>query len=105
MRKLLLTIISFALVMPALADVRQRTANNGNLVMEDVPEIPAEIVDGLNRYQNVRSAAFRAWSEDGNSLFVSTRFGDVSDLHRVDMPGGARHQIVGVAADRLHIQR
>ena len=36
-----------------------RTANNGNLIMEDVPEIPAEIVESLNRYQNVRSASFR----------------------------------------------
>ena len=93
MRALLLTAVSFALMMPALADVKQRTANDGNLVMEDVPEIPAEIVASLNRYQNVRSAAFRAWSVDGDSLFVSTRFGDVSNLHRVDMPGGARHQV------------
>ena len=31
-----------------------RTANNGNLVMEDIPEIPASIVASLNRYQNVR---------------------------------------------------
>ena len=93
MRTLLLALIYFALVLPALADVRQRTANDGNLVMEDVPEIPADIVGDLNRYQNVRSAAFREWSADGNSLFVSTRFGDVSNLHRVDMPGGARHQV------------
>ena len=93
MRTLLLALIYFALVLPALADVRQRTANDGNLVMEDVPEIPADIVGVLNRYQNVRSAAFREWSADGNSLFVSTRFGDVSNLHRVDMPGGARHQV------------
>ena len=93
MRTLLLTLISFTLALPALADVKQRTANNGNLVMEDVPEIPAEIVDDLNRYQNVRSASVRAWSEDGNSLFITTRFGDVSNLHRVDMPGGARHQV------------
>ena len=93
MRKPILTLIALVLAVPAVADVKQRTANNGNLVMEDVPEIPAEIVDSLNRYQNVRSAAFEAWSGDGKSLFVDTRFGDVSNLHRVDMPGGARHQV------------
>lgn len=70
-----------------------RTVNNGNLVMEDIPEIPAEIVDDLNRYQNARSASFREWTEDSNGIYISTRFGDVSQIHRVDMPGGARHQI------------
>jgi dipeptidyl aminopeptidase/acylaminoacyl peptidase len=70
-----------------------RTANNGNLVMEDIPEIPGEIVESLNRYQNVRSASFRDWTADGEGLFISTRFGDVNQVHRVDMPGGARHQI------------
>ncbi len=93
MRTLVLTVFSIALTMPALAEVKQRTANNGNLVMEDVPEIPAEIVDSLNRYQNVRSAPFETWSADGKSLFIDTRFGDVGNLHRVDMPGGARHQV------------
>ncbi len=77
----------------AQAEVTQRVANNGNLVMEDVPEIPADIVDSLNRYQNVRSGGFQAWTDDGEGLFISTRFADTSQLHRVDMPGGARHQL------------
>ena len=69
------------------------TANNGNLVMEDIPPIPDEIVGDLNRYQNVRSAGFRDWTADSKGIYVSTRFGDVSQIHRVDMPGGARQQI------------
>jgi dipeptidyl aminopeptidase/acylaminoacyl peptidase len=77
----------------AAAEPVTRTANNGNLVMEDVPEIPAEIVDSLNRYQNVRSASFRGWAANSRSMYVTTRFGDVNQLHRVDMPGGARHQL------------
>ncbi|NOX69072.1 MAG: prolyl oligopeptidase family serine peptidase [Gammaproteobacteria bacterium] len=75
------------------AEVVTTTANNGNLVMEDVPAIPARIVESLNRYQNVRSAAFQEWTEDGQGIYISTRFGDVSQIHRVDMPGGARTQI------------
>ena len=77
----------------SVAETVVRTANNGNLVMEDVPLISAQIVEDLRRYQNVRSAGFREWSKDGQSMYVSTRFGDVSQIHRVDMPGGARHQI------------
>jgi dipeptidyl aminopeptidase/acylaminoacyl peptidase len=93
MRTLILTVVFFALAVPAMADVQRRVVNNGNLVMEDMPEIPAEIVDSLNRYQNVRSGSFQSWSGDGNSVFINTRFGDTGQLHRVDMPGGARHQV------------
>ncbi len=77
----------------AVADIERRLANNGNLVMEDVPDIPADIVTDLNRYQNVRSAAFQAFAADGKGVIINTRFGDVGQLHRVDMPGGARHQL------------
>jgi dipeptidyl aminopeptidase/acylaminoacyl peptidase len=77
----------------AFADVVTTETNNGNLVMQDIPEIPDSIVTSLNRYQNVRSAGFRDWTEDGSGIFVSTRFGDVSQVHHVGHPGGARRQI------------
>jgi dipeptidyl aminopeptidase/acylaminoacyl peptidase len=75
------------------ASVTRTEANNGNLVMEDVPPIPAAIVDSLNRYQNVRAANFEGWQEDSSGLFISTRFAEVDQLHRVDAPGGARQQV------------
>lgn len=75
------------------SSVIRTNANNGSLVMEDVPPIPDSLTKELNRYQNVRSAPFLGFSADGNSIFISTRFGDVSQLHRVDMAGGARHQM------------
>lgn len=73
--------------------VETRTVNDGNLVMEDVPPIPDDIVEDLNRFQNVRSASFLAFTEDGDGIYVSTRFGDVEQVHRVAMPGGARQQL------------
>ena len=78
---------------PATADVTRREMNNGQLILEDIPEIPQSIVDDLNRYQNVRSGSVLDWSADGRSLYVSTRFGEVSQIHRVDMPAGARTQL------------
>ena len=77
----------------AHADVVRTEANNGNLIMEDIPAIPQSIVADLNRYQNVRSAGFLDWTEGGEGIFVSTRFGDVSQIHHVGHPGGARSQI------------
>ena len=77
----------------ALAQINHTETNNGNLVMEDVPEIPRSVVADLNRYQNVRSAGFQDWTEDGEGIFIATRFGDVSQVHHVNHPGGARRQI------------
>jgi dipeptidyl aminopeptidase/acylaminoacyl peptidase len=77
----------------AYADVERRTVNDGQLVLEDVPEIPRAIFISLLRYQNIRAAGFRAWTEDGKGIYVSTGFGDVDSVHRVDMPLGARRQL------------
>jgi hypothetical protein len=38
----------------------------------------------------VRSAGFDAWTQDGKSLLVSTRFGDVGQLHRLDRDMGVK---------------
>jgi dipeptidyl aminopeptidase/acylaminoacyl peptidase len=73
--------------------VTRSEANNGNLVMEDVPPIPADIVADLDRYQNVRSGDFAGWQQSGAGIYVTTRFAEVDQLHRVDMAGGARHQL------------
>ena len=77
----------------AAAEVVTTETNNGNLVMQDVPTIPPSLVASLNRYQNVRSAGFLDWTLDGSGIYVSTRFGDVSQVHRVSHPGGARQQV------------
>lgn len=48
-------LITLLLTATAQAE-EQRTVNDGNVILEDVPEIPQSIVDDLNRFQNVRSA-------------------------------------------------
>ena len=83
-----------ALLLPALAsaDVEQRTLNDGNLVLEDIPEISTAIVVKLLQFQNVRSAGFSGWTNDGTGLYISTGFGDVVSLHHVTTPLGSRWQ-------------
>ena len=76
----------------AADDVERRVLNNGNLVLEDIPEIPQELRRELYRWQEVRAAAFRAWSADGKGMYVSTGFGSVDALHKIEMPLGARKQ-------------
>lgn len=71
----------------------RRLENNGNLILENIPPIPISIEGELSKFQNVRSAAFRGFSNTGDGVFVSTRFGNVSQLHYVGSPGAARTQI------------
>ena len=75
------------------SDVERRVVNNGSLVLEDIPEIPQSIRQELYLWQDVRAAVFRAWSADGRSIYASTGFGSVDSLHKIAMPGGARHQL------------
>lgn len=94
MNKLLLAGIALlTLSSAAHAEVMRTTANNGQLLMEDVPPIPARIVDDLNRYQHARSANFSAWTADSSGIYITTRFAEVAQLHQVGHPGGARKQL------------
>ena len=81
------------IAMAAQADGERRTLNDGNLVLYDIPPIPAEIAETLNRYQHVRSASFLDWNAGSDALYVSTRFADVPQIHVVAQPGGMRRQL------------
>jgi len=65
----------------------------GNLVMEDIPEIPANIKQRVQQYQNTRSASFEDWLPNDEGILISTRFGNTIQLHTVNKPGLARNQI------------
>lgn len=93
MRFLLFNLLIFSINVSSAGDVETRTMNNGNLVLENIPSIPAAISNNLNRYQHVRSAGFVEWSADSQSILIRTRFGEVAQLHKVAMPMGARQQI------------
>lgn len=64
----------------------------GNLVMENIPEIPQQLKDRIFQYQNTRSASLQDWLHDGGIL-ISTRFGETSQFHKVQKPGAYREQI------------
>lgn len=64
----------------------------GNRITENVPEIPAELIERLNRYQNTRGASFAGWTRDG-CLLISTRFAETAQAHRVCQPLGMREQL------------
>lgn len=64
----------------------------GNLVLENIPEIPEILNKRLNHYHNTRDAHAVDWLNNGRGLLISTRFGESAQLHVVDSPGATRRQ-------------
>jgi dipeptidyl aminopeptidase/acylaminoacyl peptidase len=64
-----------------------------NLVVEGVPEFPAELKADVGRYLEFRSAGFSDWHPTRREILITTRFADSAQLHLVKMPGGARRQL------------
>lgn len=65
----------------------------GNLIIENIPEIPQQLKDRIFQYQSTRSASFQDWLHNDEGILISTRFGETAQFHKVKMPGGSREQI------------
>ena len=74
---------------PVLADVAKPAA----LTADGVPAIPDALAAASRPYMESRSAGFAGWNAADRSMLISTRFGNVSQLHRVAGPMMDRHQI------------
>jgi dipeptidyl aminopeptidase/acylaminoacyl peptidase len=77
---------------PAIAQRAVQTREAGTATLQNVPEIPDEVRQAVQRYQNYRDATFEDWLPDG-SMLIGTRFGATRQLHRVAAPGAARTQL------------
>jgi dipeptidyl aminopeptidase/acylaminoacyl peptidase len=64
-----------------------------NLVIENVPAIPASIAEKAFQYGEVRTAAFEDWDPVRREMLIVTRFADVPQVHMVKSPGGSRTQL------------
>ncbi len=78
---------------PGHSTAAQRSVNDGQLILQGVPEISADLVKRLSQYQSMRSASFLDWDQDGKGLYIRTRFGDVSQIHHLSGPGARRQQV------------
>jgi dipeptidyl aminopeptidase/acylaminoacyl peptidase len=65
----------------------------GQVMLENVPEIPTALSDRMQQYLNVRAASLLDFDDENQRILISTRFGNTNQLHIVDHPGGDRRQI------------
>src|SRR6516162_75754 len=87
-----LVIMTFALTGPVGAQ-EGVVAPGENLVVDGIPPIPASLAEMAGRYAENRSAFPSGWHPQRRELLIGTRFGNTYQIHRVTMPGGARHQL------------
>jgi len=87
---LIIALLFFSLSLRA-QDVERKEV--GNLVLENIPQIPQELEDRLIQYQNTRSAYFNDFDTKSDAIFISTRFGETNQFHKISEPLGMREQI------------
>ena len=84
------------LTLTGLPAQAQQTAparqERGNLVYESIPPRDTQLAEHLGLYRQSRQATFLDWLPDG-SMLVTTRFGDVEQVHRIATPLGMREQL------------
>jgi dipeptidyl aminopeptidase/acylaminoacyl peptidase len=82
------------LLVPSLVQAQPaKVREQGALVIDGIPEIPARLTERLNQYQNTRGAGFVAWHPSGKGMLIVTRFGEAPQLHFVEAPGMDRRQL------------
>ena len=87
-------VVAAGLLLAATVSAQERTLPvPPNVFVDGVPPIPAAISEGIAPYTQFRRARVLAWHPIERRLIISTRFGDVPQLHDVRVPGGARRQL------------
>ncbi len=77
---------------PAAAET-PTVAKPAALTAEEMPAIPLALAESARPYLDARGAGFAGWDPSTRAVLISTRFANVSQLHRVAQPMGARTQI------------
>ena len=85
--------LALLLSVPAPAADEPVVAPPEAIVVDGVPKVPASLAEEVGRYTEFRSATFTSWHPKRREMIVATRFGNVTQAHLVQIPGGARTQL------------
>ncbi len=91
---MLIAVFSTLLTAAAQAPAQESVVSPGeNLVVDGVPSVPTTLAETAGRYGSYRGATLLDWNPSQREMLISTRFGDVPQLHLVKDPGAARQQL------------
>jgi dipeptidyl aminopeptidase/acylaminoacyl peptidase len=89
MHRQVLTALLTASAVPAFAAVDKPAA----ITADGVPAVPNELAAKSRPYMESRAAGFSGWNARDRSMLISTRFGNVNQLHSVASPMMMRKQV------------
>ena len=78
-----------AVAVPALAQVERPAA----LVADGIPAVPQELAEKTRPYMEFRTAGLQGWNPHTRGIAITTRFGNVPQVHEVARPMADRRQI------------
>jgi len=87
--RLCLLAAAAALAAPVTAAVEKPAA----LVADGIPAIPDELAEKTRPYMEFRTASFQGWNPRTRGIAITTRFGNVPQVHEVSRPLADRRQI------------
>ncbi len=82
-------LLTTAFSVPAFAEVEKPAA----LVADGIPPVPDELAKRTRPYMEFRAAGLQAWNPRTRGMAISTRFGNVPQVHEVARPMAARRQV------------
>ena len=89
MRPALICLVLLLPLAPAHAEIAKPAA----LVADGIPSLPDHLAADTRPYMEFRTAGFAGWNAADRSMLITTRFGNVTQLHTVAGPMMARTQI------------
>jgi dipeptidyl aminopeptidase/acylaminoacyl peptidase len=73
--------------------VQTKKREVGNLILENIPDIPTKLHHRLHLYHDIRPTFFADWCQAESGMLISTRFGEVAQIYRIAGPGEACEQL------------
>ena len=93
LRAAALLLVALAIVPAAGLAQGDSLRPSDNLVVDGIPPIPPDVIRGVGRYTEFRSAGFNSWDPVKREMLIGTRFAETNQIHRVKFPGGDRSQL------------
>jgi dipeptidyl aminopeptidase/acylaminoacyl peptidase len=87
-----LALLAVMTAIPARLDAQQQ-AQPSNLRIDGVPPITPATIDRAAPYENTRAAEILDFVGKRGPILITTRFGDVAQVHEVQGPGRDRRQL------------
>lgn len=95
--RLIAALLVSAIAAPAIAQDQPAPAPTipvpAAITAESVPALPLSLAERARPYLESRGAGFAGWDQTKRAILITTRFANVAQLHRVEIPMGARTQI------------